>query len=158
MRQASLLRLRKTGAFREDVQGAEAMTKTIAFCARFGRRHEILLVASVIGRLGYDVTSRWLWSHRADEDLTDREKTQVSLEDLNDIGHAQTVVLFLDPPGTPGADRGGRFIEFGWAMRDTTKRLIVVGPREWENVFARAPGIIRVEGKAELIELLKETP
>jgi hypothetical protein len=134
------------------------MTKTIAFCARYARQEELHEFSFEAENMGYRVTSRWLDTWKDDNTLSDRDKARVSLEDLNDIDHAQTVVLFLDPPGTPGADRGGRFIEFGWAMRDTTKRLIVVGPREWENVFARAPGIIRVEGKAELIELLKETP
>ena len=75
------------------------------------------------------------------------------LENFNDLSRAEVVVLFGENPGTPGADRGGRFVDFGSTLyRGASVRRIVVGPRE--NLGAFWPGVEHVADADALVELL----
>lgn len=87
-----------------------------------------------------EVTSRWLlgghaWSGTPEEELPVDVGARFALEDIEDLRAATIIVCFTEPRGT-GPARGGRHVEFGYALAYATLRetaIYVVGHRE--NVF-----------------------
>jgi hypothetical protein len=120
---------------------------TIYLAARYGRRLELAAIARALTAAGHTITSRWLnGSHDGRADV------EAALEDLQDIDAADTVVSFTEGPGAvPGRARGGRHVEFGYALA-RGHRCIVVGHRE--NVFHHVPGVLVVENTAQLLRAL----
>jgi nucleoside 2-deoxyribosyltransferase len=103
--------------------------------AQFARRAELAVYAKALEEAGVEVTSEWLAQqspqdgamshHTADENRT------YAQNDLIDVDRADAVLFFSEDP-TVGIPRGGRHVEFGYALaRD--KAVWVVGGRE--NVF-----------------------
>lgn len=107
------------------------MTK-FYLAARFSRIDEMLGVRDVLEALGHKVTSRWInGAHKAAEDDAEAMR-RFALEDIIDIANADTVLLFTEEPrSTP--NRGGRHVEFGYAMALPNVTTIVIGP--YENAF-----------------------
>lgn len=106
----------------------------IYLAARYSR-DEMRIVANELNRLGFTVTSRWLFedkplnTHLGDDSPEFYRRTaQVDIEDITD---ADTIVFFSEDPkiGTP---RGGRHVEFGYAYA-AGKKMVVIG--EPENIF-----------------------
>ena len=90
---------------------------------------------------GFSITSRWLnenepLNHQL-SDQTPMFYTETALIDLEDIDNADTIVFFAEDPlvGTP---RGGRHVEFGYAI-SAGKRLVVIGGAE--NIFHYLPQV-----------------
>lgn len=91
------------------------------------------------------VTSRWLnedkplTGHMGDE--TEEFYIETSRIDLEDIDAADMVLFFSEDPklGTP---RGGRHVEFGYALAKD-KFIRVIGPKE--NVFHYHPRVRHFE-------------
>ena len=116
------------------------MNKTapaIYLAARYSRRPEVSGYGAALRALGYVVTSRWHdgESHQASEDdllRTGGRGWNFASEDLADIDVAGLVVSFTEPPRELNRNRGGRHVEFGYALA-RRKELWLVGPRE--NVF-----------------------
>lgn len=107
----------------------------IYLAARYSRRLELCGYAAHLESLGHTVTSRWLLgNHQAENDELQRgaEAERFAREDLDDVDDADVVICFSEPPRT-STSRGGRHVEFGYALA-LRKPLCVVGPRE--NVFA----------------------
>ena len=110
----------------------------IYLAARYARREEINSYAAELRDDGHIITSRWLeGGHEAETYELKSGKTlsktgwKFAIEDLQDLERADCLISFTESPDSPYG-RGGRHVEFGWALA-TTKRVIIVGPRE--NVF-----------------------
>jgi len=108
---------------------------SIYLASRYGRREEMLSNARLLVSLGYRVTSRWVEGghEMKDEASSSEELRRFADEDLNDLREADILLAFTESPGdVPGRARGGRWVEFGFALA-TGKIVVVVGYRE--NVF-----------------------
>lgn len=117
--------------------------------ARYDRRVELCAYREDLKSLRFDVTSRWLdGAHeQKDGDILDdsnRELAEVcAWQDLEDIGGAEVFVLFSEHGGSV---RGGRHVEFGYAIarsRRTGYPVFVVGPVE--NIFHRLVDVVVFE-------------
>lgn len=104
----------------------------IYLAARYSRIDELNEYKQDLRGLGHYVTSRWLeGEHRAADDDESRW-AEFAADDLEDIDDADMVINFTEPPREPSTNRGGRHVEFGYALAGN-KFLIVVGPNE--NTF-----------------------
>lgn len=99
--------------------------RRIYLAARYGRRQELLAYAGLLERDGHTITSLWLDGRhegRADADY--------AREDLDDLDDANTLLSFTEQPSPiQGRARGGRHVEFGYALARHLD-LLLVGPRE----------------------------
>ena len=114
--------------------------------ARYDRLAEMAALAEAIEDLGHEVTSRWIEGHgQPDGDS--------ALYDLTDVVVADALVLFTEEPTAhvPFAARGGRHVEFGYALR-AGKRMFIVGPRE--NIFHELPEVTALPDAPALLEHL----
>lgn len=116
--------------------GDDGMT-TIYLASRFSRKRELQGYAHRLDAIGLMVTSRWLgdgaheWTGVPDHEIPPVAQAAFAREDIEDIEKADLFVLFTEPVGQHGT-RGGRFVEFGYALA-LGKRCVVIGPHE--NVF-----------------------
>ena len=102
---------------------------------------------------GYTVTSRWInGDHEQKEgDFSDHDfNHRMATEDLEDVDKADVLVLY-QPKEILGQGKGGRHVEFGFAL-SRRKLIIIVGERE--NVFNYRKGVICVESFQVLIPTL----
>lgn len=126
--------------------GVVALIPTVYLAAAFSRAAEMRGCRDQLEQHGYKVVSRWIDLDPkvvgdpapADViflDINERPDhyTGNASVDIRDLMHADIVVSF-----TGGGRRGGRHVEFGWALAKA-KRLIVVGPRE--HVFHCLPEV-----------------
>lgn len=122
----------------------------VYLAARFSRANELLGYRSELMEHGIEVTSRWLlgeheWSGTDDDALTVDESRQCATIDIADIDAANVVVCFTEAPRS-GPSRGGRHVEFGYALA-RGKPIVVVGHRE--NVFYCLDGAVFVSSWPE---------
>lgn len=110
--------------------------------ARYSRKNEIKGLVPIFGANGISVCSRWL-HETSPPDVTLAEVSpefcqETALVDLEDIEAADVLVFFAEDPlvGTP---RGGRHVEFGFAL-GIGKRIAVIG-KERENIFHYLPQV-----------------
>ena len=107
----------------------------VYLAAQYARRDELREYRTQLETLGIHVTSRWLDENEPlDGSMTHKEDawyTHTALIDLEDINRADAMVFFSEDP-LMGIPRGGRHVEFGYAIAKI-KPIHVVGPRE--NVF-----------------------
>lgn len=102
---------------------------------------------------GIEVTSTWLEETHADgrlTDLPDEEHLKWAEIDLRDVYRAEWLVFFSVDPAIPVA-RGGRHVEFGYAL-GLGRKILVVGPKE--NIFHYLPEIHFVNNFEEAKEFL----
>lgn len=111
----------------------------VYLAARYSRHPEMRGYRDELEAMGHKVTARWIDCHTdvvgdftasfTQEFLNENpEKCEpLGQHDINDLDAADWVISF-----TGGGGKGGRHVEFGYAVA-TGKRLMVVGPRE--NVF-----------------------
>jgi len=119
---------------------------SVYLAARYARRKEMLAIRRVLEAAGHRVTARWvLGLHDTAAGMSDQD---AALEDLVDLERADVCVSFTEAGDVAGRARGGRHVEFGWALA-RGKRVIVYGPRE--NVFHHHP---RVEVVSSIVDLL----
>lgn len=97
---------------------------------RFARQHEFRKYRTELIALGHSVTSRWL-DEVTPANPGDEFKTETAYIDLADIYDAD-VMLFFAEEAYNQPPRGGRHVEFGYALA-LRKPIYVVG--EKENVF-----------------------
>jgi nucleoside 2-deoxyribosyltransferase len=108
----------------------------VYLAARFSRANELLTYKADLERHGIEVTSRWLlggheWAGTDDDALPLAIGEHFAQEDLEDLIRADVVVCFTEAPRS-GPSRGGRHVEYGYALA-MNKEILVVGHRE--NVF-----------------------
>lgn len=111
--------------------------------SRYSRAEEMRGYREAINAAGYYVTPRWIdgdheWVTVPDEKMPVEVGRMFAQEDLLDLGMADVAIFFTEEPGSPGRGRGGRHVEFGWALA-RFKTIAVVGPRE--NVFYCVRGV-----------------
>ena len=115
--------------------------------ATYARRQEMKTIMIEIARMGHEVTSRWI-TDDYDEDDTER----MAMDDLIDIQMSDILVVFNDPEGVPSTSRGGRHVEFGYAL-GKHKAILVVGPKS--NPFYTLPQLTHVDTTEEFLDHLK---
>jgi hypothetical protein len=91
---------------------------------------------SQFNALGWGVISRWI--HLDEKEAWAKGDTrtvarQLSTDDLEDINASTVVFCFTEPPGG-GPARGGRHVEFGYALA-LKKRAVIIAPEGLENIF-----------------------
>lgn len=112
--------------------------------SRYGRKLELRQRREDLQQAGHVVTSQWLDTDLRATDLgvtssgpEDREYH--AQQDLADIQRADVLIAFTeDPEAGPVSSRGGRHVEFGYALA-CGRPVIVVGPRE--NIFHFLPNV-----------------
>jgi hypothetical protein len=111
----------------------------IYIAGRYSRKLEFRDYADTLTRRGHHVTSRWL-QETASPDAAMGEESPTAYAgyatvDLEDIDNSDSLLFFSEDPlvGTP---RGGRHVEFGYALAGG-KFIDVVGPAE--NIFHYRP-------------------
>lgn len=113
----------------------------IYIASRYSRRDEMRTVALALQAAGATVTSHWLSEDKPLQtqmgDDSDTFYIETSRIDLMDVDAADVVLFFSEDPlvGTP---RGGRHVEFGYAL-GKGKSISVIGPKE--NVFHYHPRV-----------------
>lgn len=114
----------------------------VYLAARYGRRLELLEYARQLETCGIEVSSRWIHVAAQSEEEAFRHRAPLmrAVDDIEDVATAAVLVLFSERQGeaVPGAERGGRHVEFGVALAYGL-RCLVVGPRE--NVFHHLPEV-----------------
>lgn len=121
----------------------------IYLCARYSRLDELQQYAALLRAEGHLVTSRWhAGGHELSDVATDTDRARLAMEDAGDLALADTVIAFTEAPDSPGRNRGGRHVEFGIAL-EQRKRIIIVGPRE--NVFHYLPRILVFPAFSEVL-------
>ena len=97
--------------------------------SRYDDRRQLCEIRERLLAQGHEVTARWLnGSHELHEGVEHAEDARrFAEEDLRDIERADAVVLFNNPASLESV-RGGRHIEFGYALA-LGKLLLIVGPR-----------------------------
>ena len=140
-------------------------TQRIYLAARYSRRLEIIRYQNRLQYEGFKCNCQWLlgnhqWNPIAAQaetakDTVPIEAAEFADDDLHDLSAADTLIAFTDPPRSK-ASRGGRHVEFGYALA-MRKRIVVVGPRE--NVFYCLPQVERFDAfDQRLISHLKRVP
>lgn len=114
----------------------------VYLAARFSRALEMVEHKAALEPHGIKVTSRWFlggheWVGTDDDALPLDVGRSFATDDIVDIDAADVIVCFTEEPRS-GASRGGRHVEFGYALA-TGKDIIVVGHRE--NVFYCLPQV-----------------
>lgn len=142
----------------------------IYLAARYGRREELCGYREQLVAAGHVVTSRWLQgSHQigpAGQPLTDDGEAAIewgtsalaaelrqafAWEDLLDVASADLLLAFTQEPyATP--TRGGRWVEFGYALARGIS-LTIVGPRE--NLFCWLPVVRQYDTWEEALSVLQ---
>jgi nucleoside 2-deoxyribosyltransferase len=114
----------------------------VYLASRFSRIDELRDYKAQLEAHGITVTSRWLlggheWVGTPDEEIPVERLARFALDDIEDIEASDLVVCFTESPRS-GPARGGRHVEFGYALARGID-LLVVGHRE--NVFYCLPGL-----------------
>jgi len=127
----------------------------IYLAARFARWPEIAAKARELEAQGHTITSRWHnGSHTAkfpyDRTAHSEQLATFAVEDLEDIDHADALVLFTEHGQHQG---GSRHVEAGYAIA-TKKRIFIVGPRE--NVFYHLDQVCQLNTWEELKAKLRK--
>jgi hypothetical protein len=114
----------------------------IYLASRYSRIEEMQGYKELLESDGHIVTSRWVmgdhqWDGSNDDDTSPGADLarKYALEDLEDIDDSETVMCFTEQPRI-GTTRGGRHVEFGYALA-SRKQVVVVGPVE--NIFYSLP-------------------
>jgi len=123
--------------------------------ARYSRRLELCAYRAEAALLGHQVTSRWLDGLDSDLEATGEPLPLITAQfhacrDMEDIGLCEAFIAFNEPDGTP-VRRGGRFVEFGYALA-CGKALYCVGGAE--NIFYTLPGVRHYATWAACLEAL----
>jgi len=101
----------------------------VYFCGRWGRREELRRYADQAATAGLVVVSRWLTSTDDDAIRDPGYLTRYARADLADLDVADVLVCFTEAGEAAGGRRGGRHVEYGYALA-LGRRLVVVGPAE----------------------------
>jgi hypothetical protein len=107
------------------------MSQSVYIAGPYERKAELKEVAKKLSmEYGFTITSRWLtdptWPDEAIDPLDPNADSllchNLAIKDLEDVAKAQIFILFSD-----GNGRGGRNVEFGYALRCEKMRIFIVG-------------------------------
>lgn len=127
----------------------------VYIAARFSRQHEVAACAGDLEARGIEVTSRWFrggheWDGSPDEDIPVERLSRFAQEDLDDLVAADVLVCLTESPRS-GPSRGGRHVEFGYALARQMP-VLTVGYRE--NVFYCLPAVQYAESWEAALDAL----
>jgi len=130
----------------------------IYLASRYSRRVEMLCIRSKLEALGHTVISRWLeteWVNRPNQSSAapPEYREKYALIELEDIDKCTLMINFTEPPGIANAGRGGRHVEFGYALAKK-KTIIVVGHRE--NLFHEHPSVLFADNDYAMWKIVLE--
>lgn len=107
----------------------------VYLAAMYSQKEEMKQYAADLAVNGVTVTSSWLTEPHSPNtqlhEIADTLLAEYALRDFADIREADGMIFFSQPATTPTL-RGGRHVEFGYALA-LHKPIIVVGPKE--NIF-----------------------
>lgn len=119
---------------------------TVYLAARYSRKRELRGYAEQLRERDWEVVSSWLdiddegdpaaRAVEADRHAVPEGAGSYAARDLADIREADLFVLFAEAPGA--ATRGGRLVEYGFALREGCECVIVGRP---ETIFHRLPEV-----------------
>jgi len=116
----------------------------IYLAARYSEKEDISAQALLFRANGIEVTSTWLEErHHPDTQMSEVSRDDLTCyakSDIDDILRADWFVFHSVEPTIPTV-RGGRHVEFGYALA-MSKHILVVGPEE--NIFHHLPTIKHV--------------
>lgn len=117
------------------------MNNGVYVAARYMRKNEVADIAKQLRDVGIVVTSTWHEEPYAPEiqlsDATPAEHREFAERDLRELDAADVLLLLSESPTKPYV-RGGRLVEFGYAVKGN-KTVLVLGPEE--NVFSYLPTV-----------------
>lgn len=106
----------------------------IYLASSYERREEMEANARRLKMDGHQITSVWITGLHESPEWNDEA---IAVHDLDCIDSAFCVMCFTEPADS-NRSRGGRHVEFGYALSQG-KKIVVVGPRE--NVFYHLPDV-----------------
>lgn len=127
----------------------------IYLAARYGRRDQLRELRSFLQAMGHVVTSSWLDSEwksvgsDAPSHAPPGEREKACNQNLVDLDNADCCISFTEDPASADGKRGGRHVEFGYALAKG-KRVIVVGYTE--NVFHFHKSVEFFRNREELLQ------
>lgn len=128
----------------------------IYLASRYSSKPEMEDHARELRSHGIEVTSRWLEEPHSPNsqigDVSEELMRGYARLDIEDIEAAHVLVFFSVDPTTPTV-RGGRHVEFGYAMA-LDKTILVVGPKE--NIFHFLPSVHFVTNWVQALNKLLE--
>ena len=121
---------------------------------RYSRKEELKSYVPLLEANGFEVLTNWL-KEKADsniglDEMTNEECEDTSNVDLTDIQSVEAMLFFAEDPLT-GTPRGGRHVEFGYALA-LKKPIFVVGPKE--NIFHWQPYVTHFESIEDFVDAL----
>ena len=124
----------------------------IYLAARYSRREELVAYATMLHKLGHEVTSTWLDSNYEGSDYESthcppEDRARIATCDFRDIMLCNMLIHFTEEPRN--GSRGGRHVEMGIAL-GLMKRVAIVGPAE--NIFCFHEDVRRFDNFDDLIE------
>lgn len=123
--------------------------------ARYDRKDEVTEIVECLMCDGFTVTSTWHREPYAPKvqlpDLPEDEHRDLALRDIRELDEADVILLLTDPPTEPHV-RGGKHVEFGYALAKD-KELICCGPAE--NIFHHLPRVWIVDDFHAAVEVLR---
>lgn len=133
------------------IPGRYSRRMRIYIAGRYSRRNEFREARQVLEAHGFYVTSRWLNENKPLNTQMGEDSPEFYINtqeiDLVDIAMAGRLLFFAEDPlaGTP---RGGRHVEFGYAL-GLQIPICVIGPKE--NVFHYNPIVTHYESLGEFL-------
>lgn len=128
---------------------------SIYIAAQYAKRETVKFFARRLREAGHFVTAHWLNESLPPNvkmsDVSREELKGFALSDLRDIEDADTLIFYAEPQESQ-PPRGGRHVEFGYALRGGAK-IVVIG--EEENVFHLVPGVVHVASEDEALRVLR---
>jgi hypothetical protein len=116
------------------------MKLKVYLAAQYARRDELRGYRTILEAEGIEVTSNWLDETSPLNGTMDKHSEEFLIHtattDLQDIDRANAIIFFSEDPKV-GIPRGGRHVEFGYALAKN-KGISVIGPKE--NVFHHIAG------------------
>lgn len=101
----------------------------IYLSAQWSRRDEIEGYAERLREAGHDVVSRWHSGMMGDDRRGSiKDWRRWAHADLSAIDRCEAFIAFTEPQGT--YSRGGRHVEWGYALANQLRPVEVVGPFE----------------------------
>jgi len=127
----------------------------VYLAARYSLKEQLKVYATELRAEGIEVTSRWLEEKYSPNtqmgEVPYNELVMFARTDLQDVEDADVLVFFAeDPENQPR--RGGRHVEFGYALAEN-KTILVVGPIE--NIFHNLPEITHFDNFEQVKNTLK---
>lgn len=117
----------------------------IYLAANYSTHPEMRTYAETLKASGHEVTSEWInGTHGGDN------KAEYAHIDLRDVDSADAVIFFSEAPPN-SRTRGGKHVEFGYALAKG-KRLFIVGG--CHNVFHYLPEVIQRVEFSDILRLL----